>query len=109
MSAPVLRGSRCQCAACGEFFSRPRAFDRHRVGSYAKQGEWRGDRRCLTPAEMMAKGWTRNPAGIWVTGALDGAGRARARARSGGGATPVAPVPRVEGQAPLPALAKVVP
>ncbi|WP_148667894.1 hypothetical protein [Mizugakiibacter sediminis] len=66
-----LTGNRCQCPACGEYFSRVRAFDRHRVGTVGI------GRRCLAEAEMIARGWQRNAAGYWVTTALDGAGRRR--------------------------------
>ncbi len=67
MTAPKLTGGRCQCAACGEYFNSDTPFGRHRVGSYAKPGEWQGNRRCLTPAEMTAKGWQPNAAGFWIT------------------------------------------
>lgn len=40
----------CQCPTCGAFFAAVSVFDRHRVGDYD------GERRCLTPAEMTAKG-----------------------------------------------------
>ena len=63
-----LGTSRCQCPACGEYFNRVSTFDRHRSGSYAKPGEWSGDRRCLTVSEMQAKGWMKNSAGFWITG-----------------------------------------
>lgn len=65
MSAlPALRlvGQRCQCTACGEGFNRVSTFDRHRVG------EFDVDRRCLTTAEMEAKGWRYNAQRFWVTG-----------------------------------------
>jgi hypothetical protein len=60
MTAPKLTGNRCQCAACGEYFNRERVFDRHRIGEP-------GNRRCLTAAEMTARGWNRNAAGFWIT------------------------------------------
>lgn len=41
-----LTGKRCQCSACGEFFSALTAFDKHRVGVA-------GDRRvCANPASF---------------------------------------------------------
>ena len=83
MTAAELAGKRCQCCACGETFSRLRAFDRHRVGQCAKPGVWRGSRRCLTPAEMKAKGWQRNAAGDWIMEPLDDAGRTRTRRSDG--------------------------
>ena len=67
MSAHKLNGCRCQCPACGDLFANPRAFDRHRVGPYAKPGEWRGNRRCLTEAELIARGWTRTERGFLLT------------------------------------------
>lgn len=90
MSAPELGGRRCQCRACGECFSRERAFDRHRVGRYAKPGELHGARRCLTVAEITARGWQRNAAGDWIMERMDNAGRSRIRA---GDALPVTPLP----------------
>lgn len=51
--------ARCQCAACGAYFSTDRNFRRHRVGDIAK-------RRCLRPSEMAAKGLCRDARGIWV-------------------------------------------
>jgi hypothetical protein len=59
---PVLRGNRCQCTACGEYFNRVSTFDRHRVGSYED------GRRCLSAPEMEDKGWKRNAAGFWTQG-----------------------------------------
>lgn len=60
-----LTGSRCRCVGCGEHFNSASVFDRHRIGSF---GTLRrpDDRRCLTPAEMTAKGWAKNAAGFWV-------------------------------------------
>lgn len=93
MTGPTLGEARCQCAACGELFNRTRVFDRHRVGEYAKAGEWAHHRRCLTVAEMTARGWRRNAAGFWVMDALDAAGRARTRPTEGRPASRVAPRP----------------
>ena len=56
-----LTGSRNQCGGCRQYFNSNYAFERHRVG---KHGE---DRRCLTPEEILEKGWTKNPAGFWMT------------------------------------------
>jgi hypothetical protein len=84
MTAPKLTGNRCQCAACGEYFNRERVFDRHRIGEP-------GNRRCLTAAEMTARGWNRNAAGFWIMDAMDSAGQRRIRPES------VLPLP-----APLP-------
>lgn len=57
MIAPDLKGGRCQCGACGQFFSSVREFDRHRVGSYGEHAHDPGTRRCLTVAELDARGW----------------------------------------------------
>lgn len=78
MSAPKLTGNRCQCAACGQYFSRERVFNRHRVGPYGKKGQPCG-RRCLTLAEMAARGWHVNAEGLWVMDAMQDAGKARLR------------------------------
>lgn len=61
-----LTGGRCQCPTCGELFGSVRSFDRHRVGAFAKPGEWRGNRRCLSPAEMIAKGWRKTERSFWL-------------------------------------------
>lgn len=103
MTGPTLGEARCQCAACGELFNRTRVFDRHRVGEYAKAGEWVHNRRCLTVAEMTARGWRRNAAGFWVMDALEGAGLARRTATYGRPATTVAPRPARGTVAPVPA------
>lgn len=60
-STRILRGDRCRCAKCGEFYNSTRAFDKHRVGAYPD------GRRCLTVAEMAARGMALNAAGFWVT------------------------------------------
>ena len=67
----TLKGSRCQCAVCGEYFTRARWFDRtkcsitrlrrHRVGPYT-------DRWCLSELAMEALGMVRRQVGeegIW--------------------------------------------
>lgn len=67
---PIKLGtSRNQCTACLEYFGSDKAFDRHRTGKFARPGEWKGTRRCMTPAEMEAKGMERRPPGVWITGA----------------------------------------
>ena len=70
---PKLSGRRCQCCGCGEYFNGERGFDRHHVGVHGV------NRRCLSIAEMIARGWYRNAAGFWAITRLDGAGRARSR------------------------------
>lgn len=56
-----LTGHRCRCHACGEHFRRTSIFDRHRSGQYTQ-------RRCLTSAEMTAKGMTQDANGVWYSG-----------------------------------------
>ena len=63
---PRLTGNRSQCPTCGEYFNGVQPFDKHRVGEYAKAGQ-PTTRRCLTVAEMEARGWTRNAKGFWTT------------------------------------------
>lgn len=56
-----LKGEhRSQCTACGQLFARTSLFDKHRTGPYS------GRRRCLTTAEMQAKGWRLLDSGYWV-------------------------------------------
>jgi len=64
MTGPTLKGCRCQCAACGEYFGSERAFHRHRVGDYAEPGQWQGTRRCLPLPAMLAAGWQRSAQGF---------------------------------------------
>jgi hypothetical protein len=66
MAGPRLRGNRCQCPTCGELFNSVSGFDRHRMGDFAKSGELRHYRCCLSPAKMTAQGWSRNVAGFWI-------------------------------------------
>ena len=67
----MSRGNQCECTGCGEFFNSVYGFDKHRVfmdkdarGRYIE--DW-DRRRCLTVAEMKAKGWSLNDYGFWVT------------------------------------------
>ncbi len=66
MIGPRLTGNRCQCPGCNELFSSVREFDRHRIGGFAEPGEWGHKRRCMTPAELDARGWIRNVRGFWM-------------------------------------------
>lgn len=66
MTKVRLTGNRCQCPACGLLFTSPREFDRHRVGQHAGTKEWRSSRRCLSPAELLLRGWVRNARGFWM-------------------------------------------
>ena len=59
----------CECTACGLFFGGVSTFDQHRVfmdkdakGKYIEDWE---RRRCLTVAEMEAKGWRPDENGFW--------------------------------------------
>ena len=61
-----LSGDHNQCQVCGEYFNSTRAFDWHRTGSYE-----RGQRRCMTPAEMLKIGMAKNSGDWWVTSLRD--------------------------------------
>ena len=61
------RVEHCSADGCHQTFTGTRAGDMHRVGDPAvRSGPKR--RRCLTPAEMMAKGMVRSEQGRWTTG-----------------------------------------
>jgi hypothetical protein len=75
MNAPILRGPRCQCTACGEYFTSERTFDIHRVGQHGV------GRRCLTVAEMLAAGWGKKRVFFWTNDPLKPA-RFASKARS---------------------------
>ena len=56
-----------QCGACGADFSSVVLFDQHRVGRHELDyPEHKNGRRCLSEAEMIGRGWTRNQRGRWV-------------------------------------------
>jgi hypothetical protein len=55
---------KCQCAACGKYFTSPYAFDEHRL---TPKGD--GIRRCLSGDEMAARGFIRKPSGHWTSAA----------------------------------------
>lgn len=63
---PKLTGNRCQCAGCGDYFNSTSTFDRHRAGAY----DTRTSRRCLSPAELILRGWSRNGGGFWIERAM---------------------------------------
>jgi hypothetical protein len=44
---------------CGENFGGVKLFNEHRIGQHGK------DRRCLTPQEMTARGWSQDSGGRW--------------------------------------------
>lgn len=60
--AKKLRGDHCQCGACGHYFNSTYAFDKHRTGDWTT-------RRCLTAAEMQAKGMVISATGWWLSSA----------------------------------------
>lgn len=64
------------CTTCGEDFGSVSAFEAHRIGDYLQRGaseytgrlaEWtsKKGRRCLTPAELLERRWTRDSRGRW--------------------------------------------
>lgn len=53
-----LHGRRSLCRSCGQYFNGVEGFDQHRVGGGSA-------RRCLTPAELAAKGWVLRADGFW--------------------------------------------
>lgn len=55
------------CLECHETFTRTKAGDKHRTGRHGVT-EGPDRRRCLTPAELAAKGMTQNSKGYWTTG-----------------------------------------
>jgi hypothetical protein len=59
-----LSGDRNQCRGCGEYFNSSFSFDKHRTGEHGK------DRRCMTTAEMLDKGMSKNAAGFWISSAM---------------------------------------
>lgn len=58
-----LTGNRCQCCACGDGFNSPSAFTLHRIGGF----EQKDGRRCLSHADRLARGWSVNKKGFWIT------------------------------------------
>ena len=57
----LLKNDRNQCSGCKEYFNSIRAFERHRTGKHGV------DRRCKTPDEMIAQGYSLNKDGFWIT------------------------------------------
>ena len=58
----VLRGNRCQCTVCLEYFNSAYAFDKHRVGKHGV------NRRCLKVYRMYEAGMSMNEGGFWISG-----------------------------------------
>lgn len=54
---------RCICYGCRQRFNSASVFDAHRIGDWKERGS---NRRCLTIAEMTARGWLQNAAGYWI-------------------------------------------
>ena len=52
------------CAACGELFNSSHAFEKHRHGDHGI------DRRCMTEAEMVAKGMHKGADNFWRGSAM---------------------------------------
>lgn len=60
-----LTGQRNQCPSCGEYFKSNAAFSKHLTGPVATT-----ERRCMTEAEMLNKGMSKNSKGFWVTASM---------------------------------------
>lgn len=93
MAKNRLTGCRCECPTCLEQFGSVRAFDKHRVGSYASPRTFQHHRRCLSVSEMLAAGWARNAKGQWLAPDARRAG-ADVSGHEVRKATDVAPSPR---------------
>ena len=61
-SRRTLRGDHNQCPGCAAYFNSTRAFNKHRTGDH--EG---AKRRCLSIAEMIAKGMVLNALLYWVS------------------------------------------
>jgi len=59
---PMLPGGSdtCRCTVCGLYFRRTSTFDAHRIGRPGTPA-----RRCLSPDELVARGWSRDSQGYW--------------------------------------------
>ena len=66
--ALTLTGNRNQCTSCNEYFNHEYGFDRHRTGKHTGN-----QRRCLSVAEMVKKGFSKNAKGFWITEPLPAA------------------------------------
>lgn len=66
MEKMTLRGSRNQCQGCKRYFNSNTAFDMHRTGQHGV------DRRCMTTAEMEAKGMILRSSGFWIGSQMKG-------------------------------------
>lgn len=63
---PVLRGDRCRCVNCGEYFNSTHAFVKHRTGPFGRMP----GRRCLSAEEMEGKGMSKR-AHFWISRARE--------------------------------------
>ena len=61
----ILKGKRCQCSACGEFFSSASSFDKHRTGPAAA-------RVCADPESVGLSISSRGENTFWTTPMPDG-------------------------------------
>jgi len=52
---------RCQCTACGEYFSSPTPFDMHRIWSPQRS------RGCKTPEQMLGDGMAKDKYDFWIS------------------------------------------
>lgn len=56
-----LNGDHNQCPTCSDYFNSTLSFDKHRTGKHGPE------RRCLTEAQMLAIGMSKNKTGFWIT------------------------------------------
>ena len=59
------KGGSWRCESCEKGFRSLSAFDMHRTGEYRRRNH---TRRCLSTAEMQARGMRLADNGAWVTG-----------------------------------------
>lgn len=75
MSDPKIKPStnHCLCTGCGEYFTTPRNFDKHRVWTMPPEGVKRkaSDVRCVDPGSLVDKHGKarlhRNAKGLWAS------------------------------------------
>jgi hypothetical protein len=59
---PPAGSNKCLCSRCGQVFGGVTGFDQHQVTA----GKGVDGTRCLTPAEIAAKGYVLNAKQVWV-------------------------------------------
>lgn len=64
---PHLTGGKNECPSCLKLFRSTFSFEIHRTGQIGV------DRRCMTTAEMLAKGMLTNASSCWVSEAMPSA------------------------------------